>query len=249
MMTMTRSLFLLFGVLAYLLFFATFLYLVGFVADAPFLPRTVDHPMGAGWPMAMAIDAGLILLFGLQHSGMARAGFKAMWTRIVPEAVERSVYVVFSSLVLILLFACWQPMPGMVWNLGLATPAALVAWALFGCGWLIVLLSTFMISHFELFGLTQVWNHLRANPPKAQAFYQPLFYRVVRHPLYSGFFIAFWATPRMSHGHLLLAVGMSIYMLIAIEYEERDLVRAFGADYEGYKARMGKLTPRLRRAG
>jgi methanethiol S-methyltransferase len=245
---MTRSIHLLFGIVAYAIFFLTFLYLVGFVADLPELPRTVDHPgttMAMGW--AVAIDIALILLFGVQHSVMARQGFKQAWTRIVPEPIERSVYIVCASLALIVMFAFWQPMPATVWDLA-GGPAEPVFWCVFGLGWLIVLLSTFLINHFELFGLAQVWGGFRSREATAPRFRKPLFYKIVRHPLYSGFIIAFWATPRMTVGHLLLAIGMSAYILIAIEHEERDLVRMFGADYEAYRVKVGKLAPRLRRS-
>ena len=245
---MARSLYLLFGVVAYFIFFGTFLYLIGFVGALPQLPRTVDAPVVAGsGALAVTVDIALIALFGLQHSVMARQGFKAGWTRIVPAPIERSCYMVFASLALILLFLFWRPLPAPVWDVG-SGAAAMLLWALFGLGWLIVLLSTFLINHFELFGLKQVWSHARGSDPEPPVFRQPFFYRLVRHPLYSGFFIAFWAAPRMSMGHLLLAAGMSLYMLIAIEFEERDLVRAFGADYEAYRARVGKLAPRLRRS-
>ena len=245
---MARILYLPFGVAAYLLFFATFLYLIAFVGDLPWVPRTVDRggdedPVG----LTVAVDVALIALFGLQHSVMARPGFKQAWTRIVPRPIERSVYVVAASLVLILLFLLWRPIPATVWSIQNATGAAIL-WALFALGWLIVLVSTFLINHFELFGLAQVWGHARgrgeAPPP---AFRTPLFYRWIRHPLYSGFFLAFWATPQMSWGHLLLAAGVSVYMLIAIRYEERDLVGAFGDDYRRYRESTGMLTPRFGR--
>jgi protein-S-isoprenylcysteine O-methyltransferase Ste14 len=241
-----RSLYLLFGIVAYLIFFGTFLYLIGFTGPIAALPRTVDAPSGNLHGIAAAaVDAGLIALFGIQHSVMARSGFKQAWTRVVPEPVERSGYVLFASLALILLFLFWQPLPRVLWDVG-GAPASLL-WALFGLGWLIVLISTFLISHFELFGLKQVWDNLRGADAAAPTFRQPFFYSLVRHPIYAGFFIAFWASPRMSLGHLLLAGGMSLYMLVAIEFEERDLVRLFGRDYEDYRGRVGKLTPRLRR--
>jgi methanethiol S-methyltransferase len=178
---------------------------------------------------------------------MARQGFKRAWTRIVPEPIERSTYMVFACLALVLMFALWQPMPATLWDLR-GGPAGMLLWAVFGIGWLIVLLSTFLLNHFELFGLQQVWNALRNRAASAPQLRQPLFYKLVRHPLYSGFFIAFWATPHMTTGHLLLAVGMSIYMLIAIGYEERDLIGLFGAEYESYRGRVGKLVPRFRRS-
>ncbi|WP_157215896.1 methanethiol S-methyltransferase [Flavisphingomonas formosensis] len=247
---MARSSYLLFGVTAYFVFFATFLYLIGFIADAPGLPRTIDGPEPELHSLQgrFAIDAGLILLFGLQHSVMARRGFKAWWTRIVPEPIERSIYVLVSSIVLIVLMRFWQPLPHALWDLrgGVAAP---LLWILFALGWTIVLVSTFLISHFELFGLKQVWANLRGAHGVAPTLRQPLFYRFVRHPLYSGFLIAFWATPHMTLGHLLLAAGLSLYILVAIELEERDLLHMFGADYARYRQRVGKLVPRLRRGG
>ncbi|HYJ29580.1 MAG TPA: isoprenylcysteine carboxylmethyltransferase family protein [Allosphingosinicella sp.] len=246
---MVRSLYLLFGAAAYLIFFGTFLYLIAFVGDLPWVPRTIDRPeSGFGLGGAVATDLALVALFGLQHSVMARQGFKAAWTRIVPEPVERSFYVLFASLALIAMFLFWQPLPGVVWSLG-SEAARILLWALFGAGWLIVLVSTLLISHFELFGLKQVWAHMRGAPAEPPVFRQPFLYKLVRHPIYSGFFIAFWATPEMSVGHLLFAVAMSAYMLIAISYEERDLIRLFGKDYEQYRTNVGKLTPRLMRRG
>jgi protein-S-isoprenylcysteine O-methyltransferase Ste14 len=242
---MARPVFLLYGVIAYLIFFATFLYLIAFVGDIPGAPRTVDRGPEASLGAALAIDVALIALFGLQHSVMARQGFKAVWKRIVPAPVERSTYVIFASLALILMFLFWRPIATPVWEVESA--GAVVLWALFASGWLIVLLSTFLINHFELFGLRQVWSNMRGAEIPGPIFRQPFFYKLVRHPLYTGFFIAFWATPRMTAGHLLLAVGMSVYMLIAIRYEERDLVGLFGRDYEEYRGRVGMLTPRMRR--
>ena len=244
---MTRAIYLLFGVVAYLIFFTTFLYLVAFVGNLPGVPLTVDRGGIAGpLPLALIVDLALIALFGLQHSIMARQGFKAAWTRIVPAPVERSMYVLLASLALIILFLFWQPLPSPVWSIG-NQAAAYLLWALFGLGWLIVLLSTFLLNHFELFGLHQVWSHAGGRAMPEPQFRQPLFYKWVRHPLYTGFFLAFWATPQMTAGHLLLALGMSAYMLIAIRYEERDLVGLFGDDYEGYRGRVGMLTPKLRR--
>ncbi len=243
---MRRGIFVLFALLAYAIFFATFLYLIAFVGDLPVVPRTVDAGPASSVTVALAADVALIALFGLQHSIMARRGFKAMWTRVLPSAIERSVYVLAASAALILLFALWRPIPADVWRVEQAALAAPL-WALFAAGWLIVLLSTFLINHFELFGLHQAIAHWQDDEPIAPRFRQPLFYKLVRHPLYAGFFLAFWATPRMSAGHLLLAVGMSVYMLVAIRYEERDLVDLFGPDYERYREQVGMLTPRLSR--
>lgn len=243
---MSKAASLTFALVAYAIFFATFLYLIAFVGNLPFVPVTVDRGPEAPLGIALLINVALIALFGLQHSVMARQGFKRAWKRIVPEPAERSVYVLAASGALIILFAFWRPIEGGVWSLN--GVAAGVLWALFALGWLIVLLSTFLINHFELFGLQQAWLHVRGRQAAAPQFRQPLFYRLVRHPLYAGFFVAFWATPQMSYGHLILALGMSAYMLIAIRYEERDLVGIFGQDYEEYRQRVGMLTPKLRRA-
>ena len=244
---MGRAASLLFGILAYFIFFATFLYLIAFVGNLPWVDRTVDRGGIAGpVTIAVIINLALIALFGLQHSIMARQGFKRAWTRIVPEPIERSTYVLLASLALIILFLFWRPIPGLLWSVENQAGAYLL-WALFGAGWLIVLLSTFLLSHFELFGLHQVWSHARGSELPAPQFREPFFYKLVRHPLYTGFFLAFWATPHMTMGHLLLALGMSVYMLIAIRYEERDMVRLFGRDYESYRERVGMLTPRIRR--
>lgn len=246
---MKRLILLPFALAAYGISLLTFLYLIAFLVDLPGVPRAIGHPASTmSGAAAVLLDLALVAVFGLQHSLMARRTFKLAWTRIVPQPIERSAYLVFACLALILLFAFWQPLPALVWDLrgSLAEP---VLWTIFAAGWFVALLSTFLISHLELFGLAQVWSHLRALPPAAARFRQPLFYRLVRHPLYSGFIIAFWATPAMSWSHLLLATAMSGYMLVAIEFEERDLVAFFGAEYESYRGKVGKLLPRLRRSG
>ncbi|MEO8373989.1 MAG: methanethiol S-methyltransferase [Sphingomonas bacterium] len=244
---MTRVEYLLFGLVAYIVFFATFLYLIAFVADLPQVPLTVDRGGDMGGVMvAVPIDLALVALFGIQHSVMARPWFKARWTKIVPEPVERSVYVLLASVMLILLFFFWRPIPRIVWSVE-APAAVILLYALFAAGWAIVLLSTFMISHFELFGLKQVWGHARKAAPTKPEFRTPLFYRLVRHPLYSGFILAFWAIPVMTVGHLLLAVSMLVYILIAIGHEERDLINLFGERYHEYRGRVGMLMPKLRR--
>lgn len=235
-----------FAAIAYAVFFATFLYLIGFVGDLAALPRTVERGIDGPIGLAIAVDLGLIALFGIQHSVMARQGFKRAWTRIVPVQAERSVYVLAASLALILLFAFWHPIEGTVWR---ATGAlAAVLWAVFGIGWALVLVSTFLINHFELFGLQQAWFHARGREAAPPQFRQPLLYKLMRHPIYSGFLIAFWATPHMSYGHLLLAIGITVYVLIAIRHEERDLVGLFGQDYEDYRSRVGMLAPGIGRA-
>jgi protein-S-isoprenylcysteine O-methyltransferase Ste14 len=243
---MSRATTLIFAIAAYAIFFATFLYLIVFVGDLSFSSRTVD--VGPDAPLAVAVVVDIILsaLFGLQHSAMARRGFKASWTRIVPPPAERSVYVLSASIMLIILFLGWRPIDAIVWNI--TSPALTgIIWLLFWVGWGTVLLSTFLINHFELFGLQQAWLYCRGRECAKAEFRTPFFYKWVRHPLYLGFFLAFWAAPEMTAGHLLLAAGMSIYMLIAIRYEEHDLVGLFGKDYENYRQDVGMLTPRFRR--
>jgi methanethiol S-methyltransferase len=243
---MSRSLTMLFAVVAYAIFFATFLYLIAFVGNIAVVPRTVDVGPAAAPAMALAINVGLIALFGVQHSVMARQGFKAWWTRVVPPPAERSVYVLMASAALIILFANWRPIEGIVWSV--TNPLGeTILWALFALGWGIVLLSTFLLNHFELFGLQQAWLHLRGRQAEPHQLRQPMLYKWVAHPLYSGFFLAFWATPHMSYGHLLLAAGMSVYMLIAIRYEEHDLTSYYGEDYTRYRSGVGMIFPRFGR--
>ncbi len=245
---MSRALSLPFAILCYAIFFATFLYLIAFVGDLP-VPKTVDLPPSALAPVAAGVvDVALIALFGFQHSMMARPGFKRAWVRIAPPPVERSVYVLCASTALLILFWFWQPIGGTLW----AVPMTMqwlryILYALFLIGFGIVLVSTFLINHFELFGLHQAWLHVMGHEAEAPELRQPLFYRWVAHPLYAGFFLAFWASPQMSYGHLLLAIGLSIYMLIAIRYEEHDLTNLFGEDYRRYRSSVGMLLPRFRR--
>lgn len=243
---MTRAIYMGFALVAYAIFFATFLYLISFVGDFPFAALTVDRGPEAPVAAAIVIDLVLIALFGVQHSVMARKGFKRAWTKIVPPPIERSVYVLIASLTLAILFMFWRPIEGTVWNVT-GTALEMPIWILFALGWGVVLVSTFLLNHFELFGLQQAWCYLQGRTAAPPQMRQPLYYRYIRHPLYSGFFLAFWATPHMTTGHLLLAAGMSAYMLIAIRYEERDLVELFGRDYEEYRQTAGMLTPRLRR--
>jgi protein-S-isoprenylcysteine O-methyltransferase Ste14 len=240
----SRAATLLFSIICYAVFFATFLYLIVFVGDFSFSARTVDVGPEAPPVLAAIIDVALIALFGLQHSVMARPAFKAKWTRIVPPPTERSVYVLAASIALMILFLGWRPISAIVWNV--TNPLLQdVMWAAFWIGWATVLISTFLINHFELFGLQQALNHVRGREAPPPRFHQPLFYKWVRHPLYLGFFLAFWAAPEMTAGHLLLAVGVSIYMLIAIRYEERDLTDLFGDDYRRYRSSVGMLVPRF----
>ncbi|MFW2829837.1 methanethiol S-methyltransferase [Sphingomonas sp. ID0503] len=242
---MARSFYLAFGIAAYLIFFATFLYLIGFVADAAFLPQTINRGPSQPAAIALVIDIALVALFGLQHSIMARPAFKAAWTRIVPPPIERSVYVLAASLMLVVMFLFWHPIPTAVWRVD--GPAAILLWALSGLGWLMVLASSYLINHFELFGLAQVWRNLRDRQVPEGPLRFPLLYALVRHPLYTGFLIAFWATPVMTVGHLVFAAAMTAYIRVALRYEERDLVGHFGEGYRAYQRRVGMLIPGLGR--
>ncbi len=245
---MSRALSILFAIICYAIFFATFLYLIIFVGDlnvAPFAPFTVDKGPAVPVASAIFIDVALIALWGVQHSVMARQWFKRAWTKIVPRHLERSVFVLVSSVMLIILFTFWRPVAGTVWSVQGAV-AADILWLLFWLGWGTVLISTFLINHFELFGLQQAWDHMRGNEFAPPRFRTPFLYKFVRHPMMLGFFFAFWATPNMTAGHLLLATGMSAYILIAMRYEERDLIAFLGRDYEEYRGRVGMLLPRFR---
>jgi len=243
---MSRSLTMLFAIICYAIFFATFLYLIVFVGDLSFATQTVDVGPESPPLTAAIIDLALIALFGLQHSVMARPAFKARWTKIVSPPAERSVYVLAASIALMILFLGWRPIDTIVWNV--TSPALqMLIWAIFWIGWATVLVSTFLINHFELFGLQQAWFHARGREADKPELRQPFFYKWVAHPLYAGFFLAFWAAPEMTAGHLLLAAGVSVYMLIAIRYEERDLTDYFGEDYRRYRAGVGGLIPRFRR--
>jgi protein-S-isoprenylcysteine O-methyltransferase Ste14 len=243
---MSRAGTLLFAILCYAIFFATFLYLVIFVGDFTFATLTVDTGPGGAPLTAALIDIALIALFGIQHSVMARPGFKRAWTRILPKQAERSVYVLVSSVVLMFLFLAWRPIDIIVWDVSSPALSGLL-WFGFWVGWLTVLISTFLINHFELFGLQQAWLNLRGREAQPPRFSQPWLYKWVRHPMMLGFFLAFWSTPQMTVGHLILALGMSAYILVALRYEERDLVGVFGKDYERYRDEVGMLTPRFRR--
>ena len=236
-----------YGALSYLLFLAAFLYLVGFVGGFV-VPRTVDNGIAAPVAEAVVVNVLLLGLFAVQHSVMARPGFKRWWTRLVPEQIERSTYVLLSSLVLLLMFWQWRTMPAVIWNVGWA-PGRIALQVLFWLGWAIALASTFMISHFDLFGLRQVYLAWRAQPYDHTEFRVRLLYRVVRHPLMLGFIIAFWAAPTMTAGHLLFALATTGYILIALQLEERDLIAALGDQYRQYRRRVPLLIPGLQRSG
>ena len=230
-----------YGVASYLLFFATFLYAFGFIGNV-FVPKSIDSGRVTTLAQALLVDAGLLALFAIQHSVMARRGFKRMWTRIVPEPAERSTYVLFSSAALILMFWAWQPIGETVWDV--ENPAARLALhAACAFGWLLVLASTFLINHFDLFGLRQVWLYLRGIPYTPLQFRTPVFYRYVRHPLYLGWLFAFWATPVMTAAHLLFAGLATGYILVAIQFEERDLMEAHGESYRAYRKQTPMIIP------
>lgn len=230
-----------YGLACYAIFFGSFLYAIGFVGDI-IVPKTIDSGPSAATPEALITDVLLLGLFAVQHSVMARPGFKAAWTRIVPRPVERSTYVLFSSLLLVLIFWKWQPIPAAVWDI--STPALRsIVLALFALGWLILLLSTFMINHFDLFGLRQVYLRMRGQEYTPLNFTQRAFYKFVRHAIMLGFVIAFWSAPHMSVGHLVFSIATTGYILVGILLEERDLMRYHSAEYGAYRARVPMLFP------
>lgn len=244
-----RILFFAYGIFSYLIFLGTFLYAIGFIGNFG-VPTSLDALPSGPLATALAIDAGLLSIFAVQHSVMARKWFKDWWTRIVPRPIERSTYVLFSSLALILLFWQWRPIGGVVWSV--RDPIGVfVLYALFAFGWALVLVSTSLINHFDLFGLRQVWLYLLGREEEPMKFVTPGLYRLVRHPLYVGWFFAFWMTPTMTAAHLLFSVATTAYILMAIQFEERDLVREHGEAYETYRRSVPMLIPftRGRRSG
>ena len=235
-----------FGLFCYGVFFATILYAIGFVGNF-LVPVTIDGEPTKSLPIALAINCGLLALFAVQHSVMARPAFKRAWTRIVPKELERSIYVLLSSACLLLLFAFWEPLGGLIWELENGT-ARIALWTVFALGWSLVFLATFLIDHFDLFGLRQVWFALRDKPYEPVRFVEPALYRVVRHPLYLGMVLAFWSTPRMTAAHLVFAVMTTAYILVGIQFEERDLVSEHGESYLRYRERVPMLIPGTKRA-
>ncbi len=238
---MGRILAFLYGVVSYLVFVVTFLYAIGFVGNL-FVPKSIDSGRPGSFGQALVIDAILLGLFAIPHSVMARPGFKRWWTRVIPEVVERSTYVLLSSLLLALFFWQWQPILTVIWDV--RNPIGhLVLQVLFWVGWALLLLSTFLINHFDLFGLRQVYLYQVGHPSSASPFKTPGLYKLIRHPMMLGFIIGFWATPTMTLGHLVFAVATTAYILIALQFEERDLVSIHGETYEEYRRRVSMLLP------
>ncbi len=232
-----------YGLFAYALFLGTYLYAIGFIGNFAVPTRLDSSAQGPlGW--ALLINLLLLALFAVQHSVMARPGFKALWTRIVPKPVERSTYVLFSSLALILMFALWQPMGVVIWNVENPAVRGLL-YGLLAAGFIIVLVATFLINHFDLFGMRQVWLYLRGREYTPLQFKTPLFYKYVRHPLYVGWLLAFWAAPTMTVAHLVFAVMTTAYILVAIQLEERDLITLHGEHYVRYRREVPMLIPRV----
>jgi methanethiol S-methyltransferase len=237
---MSRILMLAYGALSYVIFFGTFIYAIGFLGNVG-VPKSIDSAASDPWSTALAIDLGLLSLFAVQHSVMARQGSKRLLSRVIPAAAERSTYVLASSLALIVLFWQWRPLGGSVWEVQHEVGRAAL-YSGFAFGWALVLVTTFVINHFDLFGLRQTWRAFRGQPQTGLQFVTPVLYRIVRHPLYVGWFFAFWCTPTMTVTHLLFAMVTTAYILVAIQLEERDLLRAH-PEYAGYRQRVPMLVP------
>ncbi len=246
---MGRAAALIYGLVCYVMFLGVYLYAIGFMGNFGIVPKAIDSgadgSLAQAGPFSQAILVNLLLLgvFAIPHTVMARPTFKRWWTKIVPESIERSTYVLVSNLALILLFWQWRPMGGIIWDVENST-GRMILWGLFGLGWLLVLLATLQINHLDLFGMRQVWLYFRGKPYTHIALATPLFYKHVRHPLYVGWITAFWATPTMTAAHLVFAVCTTAYILIAIRFEERNLVEFHGEGYVEYRKRTPMLIPR-----
>jgi protein-S-isoprenylcysteine O-methyltransferase Ste14 len=238
---MKRTLFFLYGVICYLVFFGTFLYAIGFLGNV-LVPKSIDSAATVPFGEALLINIALLGVFALQHSVMARQGFKKWWTKFVPKQIERSTYVMFTNLALILMFWQWQPMGGLIWNIQDPTIQK-VMYGLFAFGWLLVLITTFLINHFDLFGLRQVWLYLLVKKYTNLGFVTPGPYKMIRHPLYLGWLFAFWATPTMTVAHLVFAIATTAYIFVAIQLEEKDLGSLHGRDYAEYKKKVPMILP------
>lgn len=242
---MSKTLSFVYGLVCYVLFFFAFLYAIGFVGNMV-VPKSIDSGTEVGAPGSMIINLILLGLFAVQHTIMARPAFKRLWTKFVPVHIERSTFVLAASTILLLLYWQWRPITAVIWNV--ENPAGKsVLWMLFWLGWIMVVLSTFMINHFDLLGLRQVWLHLRGKEYHHVEFQTTILYKYLRHPVMLGFIIAFWATPQMSAGHLLFAVATTAYILVGIQFEEHDLIRFLGKDYEDYRRRVPMFVPLMKK--
>jgi protein-S-isoprenylcysteine O-methyltransferase Ste14 len=230
-----------YGVVCYLVFFVTFVYAIGFIGNMV-VPKSIDGPTQTTLFRALLINMGLLSAFAVQHSVMARQWFKRAWTRIVPTPVERSTYVLFSSIALLLLFRFWEPLGGVVWQVDSVAARSAIT-TLYGLGWALVFVATLLIDHFDLFGLRQVWLYFQNRPYTHSRFRTPLFYKFVRHPLYLGWLVVFWSAPRMTASHLLFAFVTTAYIFVAIQFEERDLIRIHGISYQNYREGVPMIVP------
>jgi methanethiol S-methyltransferase len=238
-----RAIVMVYGVVSYLLFFGVFLYLIAFVGGI-LVPKTLTSEAGVHGPLALLINLGLIILWGVQHTVMARDWFKEAIAHIVPHHTERSTYVLASTLILVLLMYAWQPIDGIIWQVQNSLGVKIL-WSVFGIGWVLVLLSTFLTDHFDLFGLRQTWLHFVKKTYTSVNFTESLLYRWIRHPMMLGLLLAFWATPVMTAGHLVFSLGMTVYILMGIHFEEKGLAASIGADYTEYQKRTARIIPKI----